>query len=77
MKWKNWQHFFFLLFFTKANFLAQLTSAISNDDVKDNTGFVYSNNNVNLGNLGSLNSGVNLEGGPKLLGPNVCTKQEP
>ncbi len=38
---------------------------------------VYSNNNVNLGNFGSGLGGSSSSDDPKLMGPNVCTKQEP
>ncbi len=46
--------------------------------MRDNAGdySVYSNNNVNLGNLDSIGNSVE-DGGTKLQGPNVCTKQEP
>ncbi len=44
---------------------------------EDATNAVYSNNNVNLGNLANLGLDDRGDRGPKLTGPNVCTKQEP
>ena len=41
---------------------------------------IYSNNNVNLGNLDAVKAaagGPRRDDEPKLTGPNVCTKQEP
>jgi len=46
--------------------------------VETSTPMVFSNHNVNLNNVGLDDSEQHLEDlGPKLQGPNVCTKQEP
>ena len=58
--------------------LASVAVLADFSDFDDGNGFgsVFSNSNVNLGNLANLEgSGHDL--GPKLTGPNVCTKQEP
>ena len=45
--------------------------------VETSTPMVFSNLNVNLNNVGLDDSEQHIEDlGPKLQGPNVCTKQE-
>lgn len=64
---------------TLAVFVSLITLIISTSAQDDDSySSVFSNSNVNLGNLASLeNLGQDGQFGPKLTGPNVCTKQEP
>ncbi len=76
-----------LLIFLLCLPLIAIAQQFDSDSASDAAVTVYSNNNVNLGNLDNLDDGGggggNDGGGgggggeSKLQGPNVCTKQEP
>ena len=80
----------FLLFLAAAVATLAVVTDASNRDNRVVTGedvsaAILTNSNVNLGNLDSLNDDIggfestssSSSDGPKLVGANVCTKQEP
>lgn len=72
-----------MIFFTVCASLAAFEACAADEmfnsnRVEDQGPTVFSNNNVNLGNLANLGLHVDREDrGPELSGPNVCTNQEP